>query len=71
MLADSVDWSWLSRASHSDSSSVTFDTIRFCSASGGSGVTYRVTQFEDKFGCAEQLSNLRINCRPSGLNKKK
>ena len=34
MLADSVDWSWLSKASHSDSSSVTFDTIRFCSASG-------------------------------------
>jgi len=34
VLADSVDLSWLSKASHSDSSSVTFDTIRFCSASG-------------------------------------
>ena len=34
MLADSVAWSWLSKASHSDGSSVTFDTIRFCSASG-------------------------------------
>ena len=28
VLADSVDWSWLSKASHSDSSSVNFETIR-------------------------------------------
>ncbi len=36
-LADSAVWSWASRVSHRDSSSVTFATIRFCSASGGRG----------------------------------
>ena len=35
MLADSACVSLASKASHSDSSSVTFDTIRFCSDSGG------------------------------------
>ena len=38
-LADSVDWSWLSKASHSGSSSVAFDTIRFCFEA--EGVTQR------------------------------